>query len=90
MKNYATHNNKLIIKQLNLTTTLNNGIVIQETRGKKDILVGEVILTSPKLSINEGDWVWFPEYATLPITLDNQSYYVIDYQDIILSKEKEK
>lgn len=90
MENYTTHNSKLIIKQLNLTTTLNNGIVIQETRGKKDILVGEVILTSPELDIKKGDWVWFPEYASLPIALDNQSYYVIDYQDVILSKEKEK
>ena len=86
---YRTLNNKIIIKQINLSTQLGNGIVIQETRGKKDILVGEVIISSTT-DIKEGDLVWFPEYAALPITLNNKSYNVIDYSDIILTKEKEK
>ena len=95
MDKYIALNDKIIIKPLDVKTTLGNGMVIQETRGKKDILVGEVVIPPAGISailrkesgIKKGDQIWYPEYAALPIKLDGESYLVIDYSDIILMKE---
>lgn len=86
MEKYQALNKKLIVKPLEAVTKLGNGMIIQETRGKKDILVGKVILSSTP-DIKEGDQVWYPEYSALPIALDGNEYAVIDYSDIIIKKE---
>lgn len=88
IKNYKAHNNKLIVEPLEIKDSLKNGIIIQATRGKKDILTGMVVKATSSLDIKEGDMVWYPEYASLPITIEGNNLVVIDYEDIIISKTK--
>ena len=84
-------NEHLIVRNSADKSTLGNGIVIQETRGKKDIVKAEVIISPEEYGdvIKQGDTVWYPEFAALPIILDGEHLNVIEYADIILHQEKE-
>ena len=86
--NYTVINNKLIVKPLENKTTLKNGITIQETRGKKDILSGEVVL-APEDSTLVGTTVYYPEFASIPIVLEGNHLLVIDLQDVIIIQRED-
>jgi Na+-transporting NADH:ubiquinone oxidoreductase subunit NqrC len=80
---FYTVNNKLVVQELTNQQTLANGIKVQEARGKKDIIKAKIIIPqSNKI-------VWYPIYAALPLSLDGETYQVIDKSDIILFTEEE-
>lgn len=84
--NYTIINNKLLVKPLENKTTLGNGMVIQETRGKKDILSGEVVLSPEGLDL-EDKIIYYPEFASIPIVLSGNHLVVVDLDDVILIEE---
>lgn len=68
---------------------LSNGLTVKETRGKRDIVVGKVIIGdySPYFECADGYLVWFPLYAANPITVDGKSLLIVHQDDIIMVKK---
>jgi co-chaperonin GroES (HSP10) len=78
----VAHANKLLVKQLNQTTNLGNGLQISnETQNRKDVIVGIVINTID--SAWENKHVYFPLYSALPLSYEGENYLVIDVQDVL-------
>jgi co-chaperonin GroES (HSP10) len=85
LNDYYTMQNKNVLVSLQEgRTACKNGIVVQETRGKKDIVVGICEASQPGLKIPNRALVWFPHYAGLPILLNGKSYLVVNHDDIIM------
>ena len=88
-KIYKTKNKWLLISLKNDKTTLNNGLMIEETRGKKDIVSG-IIESSEDSNLTEGKIVWFPMYSALPIVLPrytgNEQLFLVNIEDICLEE----
>ena len=83
-KYYKTLNKKVLVSLRDGKKALANGITIQETRGKKDIVCGLVEVAQPSLKISPRSLVWFPLYAALPIALNGSQYLIVDYEDIYI------
>ena len=83
-QNYSTKNGYVVIKTVNTEETLGNGIRIQDTRGKRDIVCGTCLLAEDKFNIPDHALVWFPIYAASPIKLDGENLLIIPYEDIML------
>ena len=85
LNDYYTMQNKNVLVSLQEgRTACKNGIVVQETRGKKDIVVGICEASQPGLKIPNRALVWFPHYAGLPMTLNGRNYLVVNHEDIIM------
>ena len=85
LNDYYTMQNKNILVSLQEGyTACKNGIVVQETRGKKDIVVGICEASQPGLKIPNRALVWFPHYAGLPMTLNGKNYLVVNHEDVIM------
>lgn len=85
LNDYYTMQNKNVLVSLQEgRTACKNGIVVQETRGKKDIVVGICEASQPGLKIPNRALVWFPHYAGLPMTLNGKNYLVVNHEDIIM------
>ena len=81
---YIMHNKNVLVT---LREVLQNGIAVQDTRGRKDIVVGIVECSHPSLKFSNRALVWFPMYAGLPIQLAGKQYLVVNYDDIIMSEK---
>lgn len=78
----VAHANKLLVKQLNQSTNLGNGLQISnETQNRKDVVVGIVVDTKDGEFVNKK--VFFPLYSALPLSFDGENYLVIDVQDVL-------
>lgn len=79
----VAHNNKLLVKQLNQTTSLGNGLQISnETQNRKDVIVGIVIdALDPKW---ESKKIFFPLYSALPLSYEGENYLVVDIDDVLV------
>jgi co-chaperonin GroES (HSP10) len=85
LNDYYTMQNKNVLVSLQEGhTACKNGIVVQESRGKKDIVVGICEASQPGLKIPNRALVWFPHYAGLPMTLNGKNYLVVNHEDIIM------
>ena len=93
MKSYRALNKNIIVSLLEQDVAFNNGIHVQEDRGKKDIVAGLVELSDRSIRLPARAMVWFPMYAAtklkLPITTDHgtiatNTYYYVNIEDIIL------
>lgn len=85
LNDYYTMQNKNVLVSLQEgRTACKNGIVVQETRGKKDIVVGICEASQPGLKIPNRALIWFPQYAGLPMTLNGRNYLVVNHEDIIM------
>lgn len=80
--NYETRNGNLIVRILDNTAVNENGTFIKgsETRGKRDIVMAEVIIGDTNIPV--GTVVYFSFYAGQPFTLEEQEVFVINKQDI--------
>ena len=85
LNDYYTMQNKNVLVSLQEgRTACKNGLVVQETRGKKDIVVGICEASQPGLKIPNRALVWFPHYAGLPMSLNGKNYLVVNHEDIIM------
>lgn len=78
----VAQNNKVLVKQVEKTTSLGNGLQISnETQNRKDVIVGIVIDSG---QINKiGKKIFFPLYSALPLSYEGENYLVVDTQDIL-------
>ena len=84
---YVMHNKNVLVSLREDRKVLQNGISVQETRGRKDIAVGIVECSHPSLKFPNRALVWFPMYAGLAIQLDGKRYLIVNYEDIIMSEK---
>lgn len=80
-QNYKAANGKLVVKQLSNEQQFDNGLKVNEARGKKDIVKGEIVIP-PSHKI-----VYYPLLAVLPLSLEGEMYDVIEKTDVILIQE---
>lgn len=79
----VAHANKLLVKQLNQSTNLGNGLQISnETQNRKDIVVGIIIDCMEENKI--GKKIFFPLYSALPLSYEGENYLVIDTDDVLV------
>ena len=83
-QSYSAKNGYVVISLMKEEETLANGIKIQDTRGKRDIICGTCMLAEEKFKIPARALVWFPVYAASPIKLDGETFWVLPYEDIML------
>lgn len=83
---YVMHNKNVLVSVKLERKTLQNGISVQDTRGRKDIVEGIVEASHPSLKFSNRALVWFPMYAALPITVAGKQYVIVNYEDIIMSE----
>ena len=65
---------------------LSNGLTVKETRGKRDIVTGRVIRGdySSEFPCADGYLIWFPLYASNPITVEGKTLLIVHQDDIIM------
>jgi len=79
----VAHANKLLVKQLNQSTNLGNGLQISnETQNRKDIVVGIIVDCMEENKI--GKKIFFPLYSALPLSYEGENYLVIDTDDVLV------
>ena len=83
-QHYVAKNGYVVIRLMNSEETLGNGIKIQDTRGKRDIVCGTCMLAEDKHKIPAHALVWFPVYAASPIKLAGENFLIVSYEDIML------
>lgn len=78
----VAQDNKVLVKQVEKTTSLGNGLQISnETQNRKDVIVGIVI---DSVQVNKiGKKIFFPLYSALPLSYEGENYLVVDIQDIL-------
>lgn len=81
---YSMQNKNILVSLFEGRSACKNGLVVQETRGKKDIVVGICEASQPGLKIPNRALVWFPHYAGLPMNLDGKNYLVVNFEDVIM------
>lgn len=84
---YESRNGNLIVGILENTAVNANGTVIKgsETRGKRDIVMAEVIVGD--CNVPKGTIIYFSFYAAQPFTLEGEDVYVVNKLDIKFIKK---
>ena len=78
----VANSNKLLVKQLNQSTSLGNGLQISnETQNRKDVIIGIIVDTKDADMMNKK--IFFPLYAALPLSYEGENYLVVDTQDVL-------
>lgn len=87
--NYESRNGNLIVKIRDNTAENANGTFVKgsETRGKRDIVVAEVIVGDS--NVPEGTVIYFSYYAGQQFVLENEEVFVVNKQDIKFIKKGE-
>lgn len=89
-KNFKAKNNNLVVQLFDETETLANGIKLQDTRGKRDIVAGTCLLAEEKCKIPKLALVWFPLYSANLIKLGGETLFIVNFDDIILIEKTEE
>lgn len=86
---YQSRNGNVVVKVLENTAENANGTFVKgsETRGKKDIVVAQVLIGDS--NVPENTIVYFCYYAALPFNLEGEEVFVINKQDIKFIKKGE-
>lgn len=84
---YVMHNKNLLVSQKEDRRVLQNGISVQDQRGRKDIMVGILECSHPSLKLPNRVLVWYPAYAALPVQLNGKQYFIINYEDVIMTEK---
>lgn len=78
----VAHANKLLVRQINQSTSLGNGLQISnETQNRKDVVVGFVVDSKGKEWVNKN--IYFPLYSALPLSYNGDNFLVVDTQDVL-------
>ena len=80
-------NNNTLVKLGDQSTTLGNGLSINnENQNRKDIVTGYVVQSTDKEIKGK---VWFPLYAASIITTSDGEFYIVNNQDIMAIDDRE-
>ena len=85
---YRCLNNNIVVRIIDDTAVNSNGTHVSgsETRGKRDIVVGEIVECA-NTNIKPTSRIYFSFYAAQPFTLEGEEVYIVNYHDIKLIKE---
>lgn len=89
-KSFKAKNNNIVVQLFDETETLANGIKLQDTRGKRDIVAGTCLLAEEKCKIPKFALVWFPLYSANLIKLSGETLFIVNFDDIILIEKVEE
>lgn len=81
---YVMQNKYMLVTPREDRKVLQNGISVQDTKDRKDIVVGIIECSHPNLKIPSRALVWFPRYAGLPLHLCGKQYLVVNHEDVIM------
>lgn len=86
---YESRNGNLIVKILDNTAENANGTFVKgsETRGKRDIVMGQVYIGDCNVPANS--IIFFSFYAAQQFTLEGEEVFVVNKQDIKFIKKGE-
>ena len=86
---YECRNGNLVVKILENTAENANGTFIKgsETRGKRDIVMAEVVIGDA--NVPGGTVIYFSFYAAQSFTLEGEQVYVVNKNDIKFIKKGE-
>ena len=92
MKKYNTLNGNLIIEEVKDETVTKAGLKVTatETRGKKDIVSGKIIISNRCDSLIPGNIVYYPMFAAQPFTLDGKNVFAVNAKDVVLVKRSDE
>lgn len=76
--------NKNIVVKLNELATMDNGIQIQETRGKRDIVSGIVVDLDTSTGLKPGQKIYFPYYAAINFEVKGDNLWIVNINDVIM------
>lgn len=83
MENITMLNNFISVSLDGDKKTLGNGLTINETRGRRDIVSGTIVNSdNPKLPC--GARVWFPLYAATIVLVNGEPYHIVKYDDLMM------
>lgn len=85
---YLSRNGNLVVKILENTAVNTNGTFVKgsETRGKRDIVVGQVVVGDSNVPV--GTTIYFSFYAAQPFVLEDEQVYVVNKLDIKFIKKE--
>lgn len=76
--------NKNIVVKINELATMDNGIQIQETRGKRDIVSGIVVDADTTCGLEPGKKIYFPYYAAINFAVKGDDLWIVNLNDVIM------
>jgi len=87
--NYESRNGNLIVKILENSAVNDNGTFIKgsETRGKRDIVMAQVLVGDSNVPANA--IIYFAFYAGQPFTLEGEEVFIVNKLDIKFIKKGE-
>jgi co-chaperonin GroES (HSP10) len=88
---YVCVNGNLLVRLIENTSVNPNGTIIRgaETRGKKDIVIGEIVASTNNF-LPEGTEVYFSFYAAQAVTLEDEQLYIVNKEDLKFYKKGTK
>jgi co-chaperonin GroES (HSP10) len=81
--------NENVLVKMNETSTMDNGIQIQETRGKRDIVSGVVVNCDEQTGITLWSKIYFPYYAAISFNLKGEELWIVNVNDVIMIEDEE-
>ena len=81
--NLLTVNGHLMIELQDERITFDNGMQLKETKGKKDLVRGKVIVGE----FEEAKEVYYPLYAAIDFVYEGKKYHIIHKEDIVIVKK---
>jgi hypothetical protein len=82
---FSMKNKNLLVSLLPDRRTLDNGISISETRGKREIVAGLVEAAEASLKLQERCICYFPSYAANPIEVNGVTLFIVNFQDLVMT-----
>ena len=85
MEGVVMKNNNLLVRPGDKNVVLPNGIVMKTgSKSRRDVVFGTVIASYDSNEYPRGAKIFFPKYAADDIILDNEEYYDVHSDDVIM------
>lgn len=78
-----TVNGHLLIELQDEKVTLDNGMQLKETKGKKDLVKGRIVVGE----FDGASEVYYPLYASIDFHYKGIKYHIIHKEDIVIVKK---
>jgi co-chaperonin GroES (HSP10) len=79
-----TVNGHLLIELQDERIKFDNGMELRETKGKKDLVRGKVIVGEFESAV----YVFYPLYAAIDFVYEGKKYHIIHKEDIVIIKKE--
>jgi len=80
--NFTPLGERILVKRAEETNTTSSGIIIPDNAKEKPSRATVVAVSSEVIELKKGDEVLFGKYSGNEVTLDGETYVVLDTDDI--------